>query len=66
MADTPDDEIDTTNYQYVSLIANDIVVLFPKTRMTRDQALLHAAWLVASANPAPGEFERVLAAVQST
>ena len=66
MADTTDHEIDTGNYQMVSINGDDVVVLFPKNRMTREQALLHAAWLVASANQAPGEFERILAAVQNT
>jgi hypothetical protein len=66
MADTIDQEINTGNYQMVSIRGDDVVVLFPKQQMTRAQALLHAAWLVATANPAPGEFERILDAVQNS
>jgi hypothetical protein len=66
MADTTDQKIDTGNYQMVSINGDTVVVLFPKYEMTREQALLHAAWLVSTANPSPGEFEGVLTAVQNS
>jgi hypothetical protein len=65
MADTT--ERDTTNYQLVSVNgAEAVVILAPQRTMTREHALLHAAWLVAICAPDAGEFERILAAVQNT
>jgi hypothetical protein len=65
MSDTT--EIDTTNYQLVSVNgAGTVVVLAPQRTMTREQALLHAAWLVAICAPDHNEFERVYAAVLNT
>jgi hypothetical protein len=59
-------EIDTWNHQFVSLNgANNVVVLRPQQIMTKQEALVHAAWLVAVSAPEDGEFERVLAAVQN-
>lgn len=57
--------IDTGNYQLVGVTGDDVIVMMPKARMTRAQALLHAAWLVAIADE-HNDFARVLRAVQST
>jgi hypothetical protein len=43
-----------------------IVVMAPKARMTRAEALRHAAWLVLVADPLGEEFARVLKAVRGT
>lgn len=59
-------EIDTGNYQMVGRRGDAVTVLLPRQEMTRQKALLHAAWLVATANPERGEFERILHAVQNT
>jgi hypothetical protein len=67
MADTTEDDVDTGNYQMVSVNGGGmVVVLAPRQQMTREAALLHAAWLVAMATPEAGEFERILAAVQNS
>lgn len=60
------EEIDVTNSQLVGGNgAGEIVVAMPRARMTRDEALRHAAWLVAVAD-VDDEFPAVLAAVRST
>ena len=56
-------EINTGNDQMVGVMGGDIVIMNPKTRMTKEEALRHAAWLVALAFPDDGEFEAVLDAV---
>lgn len=62
-----DTEIDTGNYQGVAMNgAGWIVVLLPLHQMTRQQALVHAAWIVALCAPEHNEFERVLTAVMGT
>lgn len=52
----------TENVQAVGMQAGHVVVLNPQARMTKRQAIVHAAWLVAIAS-APGggieEFEKV-------
>ncbi len=59
--------IDTGNYQMVAQQGDGrVVVLLPKQQMTRDEALLHAAWIVAICAPEHNEFERVLTAVMNT
>lgn len=42
--------IDTSNRQMVGIQGNLVVVVMPKHQMTRDEALLHAAWLVVLAS----------------
>jgi hypothetical protein len=62
-------EIDTLNRNMVGLElgAGDVTVLQPRARMTPDEALVHAAWLVAIAEPsASRSFAEVLEAVQNT
>lgn len=57
-------EINVHNSQLVGGNASGIVVRYPKMLMTREEALRHAAWLVAVADPDGGEFEQVLNAVR--
>lgn len=60
-------EINTFNAQAVSINSNgDITVLLPKQKMTPDEALTHAAWLVALADPAGEKFGDILQAIQNT
>jgi hypothetical protein len=59
--------IEAGNDQYVGGRGDGlIVVMAPKARMTRAEALRHAAWLVLVADPMGEEFARVLSAVRST
>jgi len=58
--------IDAANLQYVGRNGRgEISVAMPRARMTRQQALAHAAWLVAVADD-DDEFAAYLAAVRST
>lgn len=58
------DPIDTTNSQMVGRDGTGtICILLPDIAMTRDQALRHAAWLVAIADD-NDEFPAILAAVR--
>jgi hypothetical protein len=63
-----DDPIETGNAQLVGVHGPNIVILNPKHRMTKDEALRHAAWLVALADESDGnaDFKRVLEAVMNT
>lgn len=71
MTDKTVKEIDTFNAQGVGVQGDGrIVVITPKRVMTKQEALVHAAWLVCLA-VSPGEepensFIEVLKAVQST
>jgi hypothetical protein len=57
-------EIDTSNDQLVSIQGNDVIVQMPKARMTKAEALRHAAWLVALADGYPDQqFPVILEAV---
>lgn len=66
MSDTT--EIETFNAQMVGVSAGKIVVMMPKREMTKAEAILHAAWLVALADESDdqADFKRVLEAVQNT
>lgn len=59
--------METGNEQMVGVQGDFIVVMFPKTRMTKAEALRHAAWIVALADDGEesGQFEQVLDAVMS-
>jgi hypothetical protein len=57
--------IDTVNHQLVGVLADEIVVMLPWKRMTKPEALAHAAWLVILADDAD-EFDDILAAIQNT
>lgn len=64
-------DIDTTNDQMVGTQGNgvdqDVIVTFPKHRMTKAEALRHAAWLVAVADDyASPQFPAILEAVNQT
>jgi len=61
-------ETETVNDQAVGMQGDDIVVLFPKQRMTKEEALRLAAHLVSLADWSEdhAEFRRVLKAVMST
>ena len=55
------------NSQLVSIQGSRIVVIRPVHHMSPDEALIHAAWLVALAAPfASTKFSEVLEAVQNT
>lgn len=40
------EKIDTSNHQLIGVHGDDVVVMKPKTRMTKAEALVHAAYLV--------------------
>jgi hypothetical protein len=54
-----------SNAQCAGVRGDVIVVAFPKTHMTKREALTHAAWLVALADDGD-EFPAVLAAIRQT
>jgi len=56
----------TTNDKMVVANGEDIVILLLNCRMDREKALRLAAWIVAIADPAREDFERIFAAVCST
>lgn len=66
MSEVHTDEIDTFNRQAVGAAGPNIVVLMPRSVMTRAEALTHAAFIVAIAEENEGEFARVLEAVRNT
>lgn len=45
------EEIDTGNNQFVGAQNGGVCVLAPSKWMTRDEAIVHAAWLVALSGP---------------
>lgn len=58
-------EGDVTNYQTVTLKEDKVLVISPLAVMTKQQALVHAAWLVALADESDNyaEFRAALKAV---
>lgn len=54
------------NDQFVGIQGDSIRVLNPKQKMTREEALRHAAWLVALAEEKDGEFAEFLERVKRT
>ena len=48
-----------TNYQLVVANKGNIVISWPKQVMTKQEALVHAAWIVALADD-KDEFEQIL------
>jgi hypothetical protein len=58
-------EGDVTNYQGVALKDDKVLVMSPLTLMTKEQALVHAAWLVVLADESDNytEFRAALKAV---
>lgn len=61
-------EIDTTNKYLVSRRGGDILILATNARLSKENALNLAAWLVALADDgtAPHSFAEILRAVQNT
>lgn len=59
---------ETFNAQMVGVSGDRIVVMMPKSSMTKAEALMHAAWLVALADNSEdnAEFKSVLDAVNAT
>lgn len=55
--------ISTANDQLVGIQGDDVIVMRPKQRMTQDEALRHAAWLVAISEKSFDEFKQVYEAV---
>ncbi len=62
---TRGEPIDPTNAFLVGAKGDHIIITFPPGRLTRSQALTHAAWLVAIADT-DNEFPDYLKAVRST
>lgn len=63
------DKIYTGNDQLIGSLAGKLVIMNPKSTLTKKEALLHAAWLVAMATDDNDydheEFEDILLAVES-
>lgn len=57
--------INTNNNQLVGVYRDYIVVRAPRTQMTKQEALVHAAYLVAIADD-NDEFDAILEAVRNT
>jgi hypothetical protein len=66
--DVPTADVDTTNVQLVGAHKDTIVIMKPKLEMTRREALIHAATIVALADPSENflEFRGILKAVLET
>jgi len=60
-------EMDTLNRHLVGMQGGKIVIMSPPLGgMTKEQALVLAAWIVAVADPRGEDFQKVLDAVIST
>lgn len=64
----PKQRVDTGNYQGVSMQfagtpGERLMIMAPRVHMSKHEAILHAAWLVALADPERETFDRVLEAV---
>jgi hypothetical protein len=55
--------LNLSNLQMVGTRDGQIVVLMPRTRMSKQEALVHAAWLVALATGDIGEFHQIVKAI---
>lgn len=53
------------NEQMVSVVDGDIVILMPKRRMNKEEALRFAAWIVALSD-IDDEFDDILKAVRNS
>ncbi len=58
--------MDTTNSQLVGVNGEGILIMAPRFRMTFEEALRHAAWIVALAERTEGQFAEILEAVRQT
>lgn len=59
-----DETTEIANNQCVGISNGAIVVIAPVVKMTKREALMHAAWIVALAETEDGEFAAILEAVQ--
>ena len=62
----PEDEVDTSNYQLVSRRGDEVIILAPRLKMTEDEALLHAAWLLVMSGDDEEKFQKIVRAVKNT
>lgn len=60
------DELEIVNRQLVGVHGEQIVIMNPRLRMTKAEALVHAAFLVALAGDEYGSFQKILEQVQNT
>lgn len=62
------EELDISNTQVVGANGSDVVVMMPKPRMTKTEALIQAAWLVAIADQSENfeDFRAILRKVLGT
>ena len=61
------EEIDTMNRFGVGVQGDGVVIVMPpRGIISKDDAILLAAWLVALADPLEDRFEKVLHAIQSS
>lgn len=58
--------MDTTNKYIVGAAGKDIVIMNPPSRLSKEDALMFAAWIVALADMSGEQFEKALEAVWST
>lgn len=60
--------VDISNSQLVAVIGDDIVIHVPRRRMSKAEAIVHAAWIIAMADESEGhtEFKRILDEVEAT
>ncbi len=67
MDELPDvSDIDLMNYQFVGTNGDNISVQNPKAVMSKDEALVHAAYLALLADNAKARFAAVFAAIANT
>ena len=59
-------ENEIANTQFVGVRGDTIVVLMPKQKMTKREALVHAAWIVALVADTDEEFQEILKIVRNT
>ena len=60
-------EVDTSNEFGVSVIGDDLLIMIPVAgRLSKERALVLAAWLQSLADDGSGRWEEVLLAVHNT
>ena len=57
--------MEVPNIQMVGVQGDSILVMMPKSKMTKQEALVHAAWLVALADSTDDKFQGILEEVWS-
>ncbi len=63
---TPEELVNTQLVAINNSFRANVLVMIPKQSMTKREALVHAAWLVAIAEEEEGQFEEVLKQVKNT